>query len=284
MNPFFEKYDTPHEVPPFDKILNAHYLPAFTEGMTQHAAEVEAIATNTEAPTFANTIEALDRSGDLLDRVSIVFFNVKEAHTNDSLNAIAEEVAPKLSQHRDAIVLNEGLFARVKAVYDTRDSLSLTTEQMRLITETYKDFVRGGANLPADKKEELKKINEQLSLLDLKFDKNLLAETNSFKLVIDNEADLAGLPENVVAGAAEVAKADGMEGKWVFTLQKPSWIPFLTYSEKRELREKLYKAMYNRANNDNEFDNKEVIKQVPDLAVAKGQPDGLSQLGFLRGG
>ncbi|HNZ68735.1 MAG TPA: M3 family metallopeptidase [Prolixibacteraceae bacterium] len=269
MNPFFEKYDTPYEVPPFDKILNAHYLPAFTEGMTQHAAEIEAIAGNAEAPTFANTIEALDRSGDLLSRVSIVFFNVKEAHTNDSLNAIAEEVAPKLSQHHDAILLNETLFARVKAVYENRDSLTLTPEQMRLVTETYKGFVRGGANLPAEKKEELKKINEQLALLDLKFDKNLLAETNGFKLVLEDKADLAGLPENVVAGAAEEAKAAGMEGKWVFTLQKPSWIPFLTYSDKRELREKLYKAMYNRANNDNENDNKEVIRQYLKLRLQK---------------
>ncbi len=237
--------------------------------MTQHAAEIEAIAGNAEAPTFANTIEALDRSGDLLSRVSIVFFNVKEAHTNDSLNAIAEEVAPKLSQHHDAILLNETLFTRVKAVYENRDSLTLTPEQMRLVTETYKGFVRGGANLPAEKKEELKKINEQLALLDLKFDKNLLAETNGFKLVLEDKADLAGLPENVVAGAAEEAKAAGMEGKWVFTLQKPSWIPFLTYSDKRELREKLYKAMYNRANNDNENDNKEVIRQYLKLRLQK---------------
>ncbi len=268
-NPFFEKYDTPYEVPPFDKILNAHYLPAFTEGMKQHAIEVEAIASNTEAPTFANTIEALDRNGDLLDRVSIVFFNVKEAHTNDSLNAIAEEVAPKLSRHRDAILLNETLFARVNAVHGSRDTLTLHPEQARLLTETYKDFVRGGANLPADKKEVLKKINEQLSLLDLKFDKNMLAETNSFKLVIGDSAELAGLPETIVAGAAEEAKAAGMEGKWVFTLQKPSWIPFLTYSDKRALREKLYKAMYNRANNDNQYDNKEVIGQYLKLRLQK---------------
>jgi len=269
MNPFFETYTAPFEVPPFDKILNAHYLPAFQEGMKEHNAEIEKIAANSATPDFANTIEALDRSGDLLRRVSAVFFNIKEANTNDSINAIAEEVAPLLSQHNDAVLLNEALFARVKAVYDQKVSLQLNAEQARLLEETFKDFVRGGANLQTDKKEELKKVNEQLSLLELKFDKNLLAETNSFKLVIDNQDDLAGLPENVIAGAAEQAKADGMEGKWVFTLQKPSWIPFVTYSEERELREKIYKAMYNRGDNNNENDNKAVINQFVNLRLQK---------------
>lgn len=269
MNPFFETYTTPYEVPPFDKILNAHYLPAFQEGMKLQNAEIETLVSATETPGFANTIEALDRSGELLTKVSSVFFNVKEANTNDSINAIAEEVAPLLSQHNDAILLNEALFAKVKAVYGQKDSLGLNGEQTRLLEETYKNFVRGGANLPADKKEELKKVNEELSLLELKFDKNLLAETNAFKLIIDKQEDLAGLPENVVAGAAEEAKAAGMEGKWVFTLQKPSWIPFLTYSEKRDLREQLYKAMFNRANNGNENDNKAIINQFVNLRLKK---------------
>jgi peptidyl-dipeptidase Dcp len=269
MNPFFETYTTPYEVPPFDKILNAHYLPAFQEGMKQQNTEIEAIVSLTETPGFANTIEALDRSGELLTKVSSVFFNVKEANTNDSINTIAEEVAPLLSQHTDAILLNEALFAKVKAVYEQKAGLGLKGEQARLLDETYKSFVRGGANLPADKKEELKKVNEELSLLELKFDKNLLAETNAFKLVIDKQDDLAGLPENVVAGAADEAKSAGMEGKWVFTLQKPSWIPFLTYSEKRELREQLYKAMFNRANNGNENDNKAVINQFVNLRLKK---------------
>jgi peptidyl-dipeptidase Dcp len=269
MNPFFETYTTPYEVPPFDKILNAHYLPAFQEGMKQQNTEIEAIVSSTETPGFANTIEALDRSGELLTKVSSVFFNVKEANTNDSINTIAEEVAPLLSQHTDAILLNEALFAKVKAVYEQKAGLGLKGEQARLLDETYKSFVRGGANLPADKKEELKKVNEELSLLELKFDKNLLAETNAFKLVIDKQDDLAGLPENVVAGAADEAKSAGMEGKWVFTLQKPSWIPFLTYSEKRELREQLYKAMFNRANNGNENDNKAVINQFVNLRLKK---------------
>jgi len=269
MNPFFETYTTPYEVPPFDKILNAHYLPAFQEGMKQHNAEIEAIVSTAETPGFANTIEALDRSGELLTKVSSVFFNVKEANTNDSINAIAEEVAPLLSQHTDAILLNEALFARVKAVYEQKDNLGLNAEQARLLNETYKNFVRGGANLAADKKEELKKVNEELSLLELKFDKNLLAETNAFKLVIDKQEDLAGLPENVMAGAADEAKAAGMEGKWVFTLQKPSWIPFLTYAENRDLREQLYKAMFNRANNGNENDNKAIINQFVNLRLKK---------------
>ena len=269
MNPFFETYTTPYEVPPFDKILNAHYLPAFQEGMKQQNAEIEAIVAATETPGFVNTIEALDRSGELLTKVSSVFFNVKEAHTNDSINTIAEEVAPLLSQHTDAILLNEALFAKVKAVYEQKESLGLNTEQVRLLEETYKNFVRGGANLAPDKKEELKKVNEELSLLELKFDKNLLAETNTYKLVIDKQEDLAGLPDNVIAGAADEAKTTGMEGKWVFTLQKPSWIPFLTYSENRDLREQLYKAMFNRANNGNENDNKAIINQFVNLRLKK---------------
>lgn len=269
MNPFFETYTAPFEVPPFDKIKNKHYLPAFQEGMKRHNAEIELIVNNNSVPDFANTIEALDRSGDLLTRVSTVFFNIKDANTNDSIDNIAEEVAPLLSQHSDVILLNEALFAKVKAVYDQKESLQLNPEQARLLDETFKEFVRGGANLPADKKEELKKVNEQLSLLDLKFDKNLLAETNSFKMVIENKDDLAGLPENVVAAAADEAKANGMEGKWVFTLQKTSWIPFVTYSDKRELREKIYKAMYNRCDNDNEFDNKSVINQFVNLRLQK---------------
>ena len=269
MNPFIDKYTTPYEVPPFDKIKNADYLPAFTEGMKQHDAEISAIAGNSGEPSFTNTIEALDRSGELLTRVTAVFMNVKEANTNDSLNQIAEQVAPLLSQHHDAIYLNESLFARIKKIYESKESQNLNSEQQRLLSETYKRFVRGGANLTPEKKEELKKINEQLALLDLKFDNNLLAETNRFKLVIDKKEDLAGLPENVVAGAAEVAKATGNEGKWVFTLQKPSWIPFLTYSEKRELREKLYRAMFMRGNNNNENDNKAVINQYINLRLQK---------------
>lgn len=271
MNPFFEPYNTPFDVPPFDKIANAHYMPAFEEGMKQHLAEIDAIVNNTQAASFENTLEALDRSGDLLTRVSMVFFNVKEAHTNDEMDTIAETVTPLLSRHRDAINLNEKLFERVKAVYENRQNLQLNPEQQRLLSETYKGFVRGGANLEPAQKEELKKINEQLALLELKFGQNLLAETNNFRLVVEKQEDLAGLPESVISAASEEAREAGMDGKWVFTLHKPSWIPFLTYSENRELREKLYKAMYNRGNNGNEFDNREIINQLVNLRLQKAR-------------
>jgi len=270
MNPFFEAYNTPFQVPPFDKIQNRHYLPAFEEGIKQHDAEIELITDSEKAPDFANTIEALDYSGALLNRVSKVFLNLKEAVTNDSIQEIARTVAPMLSHHEDAINLNEKLFARVKAVNDQKSSLNLNMEQSRLLEETYKRFVRGGANLAADKKEQLKKINEELSLLDLKFGDNMLAETNAFKLVIDKKEDLAGLPESSISGAAEEAKNLKMEGKWVFTLQKPSWIPFVTYAQNRSLREKLYKAMYTRGNNNNANDNKAVISKIVNLRLQKG--------------
>jgi peptidyl-dipeptidase Dcp len=275
MNPFFETYSAPFGVPPFDKIENRHYLPAFKEGIIQHNRDINQIINNAATPDFDNTIVALDRSGELLSRVSTLFFNVKEANTNDSIDKIAEEVAPLLSQHTDEIFLNEKLFAKVKVVEDQANKLNLDGEQSRLLEEIYKRFVRGGANLAADQKEEFKKINTELSLLELKFGNNMLAETNNFKLVIDKKADLAGLPESVVAGAADDAKANNMEGKWVFTLQKPSWIPFLTCSDKRDLREKLYKAMYNRSNNNNEFDNKNIISKIVNLRLQKA-----NMLGF----
>jgi len=270
MNPFFEAYNTPFEVPPFDKIQNRHYLPAFEEGIKQHDAEIKIITDSEKAPDFANTIEALDYSGSLLKRVNLVFYNLKEAVTNDSLQEIARTVVPMLSQHEDAVNLNEKLFARVKAVNDQKSSLNLNLEQSRLLEETYKRFVRGGANLPADKKEQLKKVNEELSLLELKFGDNMLEETNAFKLVIDKKEDLAGLPESSIAGAADDAKTEKMDGKWVFTLQKPSWIPFVTYAENRGLREKIYKAMYNRGNNGNANDNKAVISKIVNLRLQKG--------------
>lgn len=268
-NPFFGEYKTPYQVPPFDKIYNKDYLPAYEEGIKQHNTEIAAIAESKEAPSFANTIEAIDRGGELLNKVDKVFSNLRDANTNDSIQAIAQKTAPMLTQHEDAVSMNEKLLARVKAVYEHKDKLNLNGEQSRLLEETYKGFVRGGANLTPDKKEQLKKINEELSLLDLKFGDNVLAETNAYKLVIDNKEDLAGLPESVVAAAAEEAKANKMEGKWVFTLQKPSWIPFLTYSQKRDLREKLYKAMYMRGNNNNEHDNKEVISKMVNLRLQK---------------
>ncbi len=270
-----EKFDTPFQVPPFSKIKNKHYLPAFKEAMKIQKEEIDAIVNNPDEPTFENTLVALDNSGELLNRVSNIFFNLKSADTNDSINQIAKEVSPLLSQHRDDIALNEGLFKRVKTVYDKQESLNLNTEQKMLLKKVYENFVRGGANLTGEQKERFREINKKLSMLTLKFGENLLNENNAFELVIDNEKDLAGLPEAVVSGAKETAEAKGYKDKWVFTLQKPSLIPFLTYSKKRDLREKIYKAYVNRGDNNNENDNKDIIKQIVNLRVERA-----NMLGF----
>lgn len=276
-NPFFSKYDTPFEVPPFDKIQNHHYLPAFREGMKQQEAEIEAIVNNAEAPDFANTIEAMEKSGQLLNKVSYVFFNLQQANTNDSLNAIAEEITPEITAHGDAVYLNDKLFERIKTVYNNRDNADLNTEQQMVLKKYYNNFVRGGANLSADDKEKLKKINNELAMLSLKFGDNQLKETNAYRLVIDNPKDLGGLPEGVIAAAAETAKEAGMEGKWVFTLHNPSIMPFLQYADNRDLREQIYKAYINRGSNDNAYNNWDNISKMVSLRVQKanllGFPD-----------
>jgi len=268
-NPFFADYETPFNVAPFEQIKAEHYMPGFNAGIEEQIKEIETIVTNSEVPSFENTIEAMDYSGTLLTKVSDVFFNLLSANTDSALQAIAKDVKPMLSKHSDDINLNEKLFARVKAVYEQKEELSLNTEQMMLLDKTYKGFVRGGANLPADKKDAFRKINGELSVLTLKFGDNVLAETNNFKLIIDNKEDLAGLPESAIKGAEETAKEAGMEGKWIFTLQKPSMIPFLQYADKRELREKLYKGYVNRGNKGNEFDNKEIIQKIVSLRVER---------------
>ena len=264
-NPFFEKYETPFNVPDFEQINNDHFIPAFRKGMEDQMKEIEVIANNNEEPSFENAVVALEESGVLLTRVSNVFYNLLSSITNDTLQNIAKKVAPELSKHRDDILLNAHLFSRVKIVYGNMDSLELNPEQAKLLDEAYKRFVRGGANLDENDQGKLRKINEKLSLLSLSFGDNLLAETNSFTLVIDNKEDLAGLPEPVIASAAETAAQKEMEGKWVFTLQKPSMIPFLQYSEKRNLREKIFKAYINRCNNGNEYDNKENVVEIASL-------------------
>lgn len=261
-NPFFTEYATPFGVPPFEQIEMAHYKPALLKGMEEHAKEVEAIVNNPEAPTFENTIAALDQSGELLRRVRTVFGGQNSVNTNDEMQALSREMSPLFSQHQDDIMLNPRLFARVKTVYENRASLNLDKEQSRLLEETYKDFVRGGANLPADKQETLRKLNSEIAMLQLTFGQNMLKETNAFRLVIDNEADLSGLPASLVANAAEAAKADGLEGKWVFTLHNPSVMPFLQYADNRALREKIFQGYINRGNNGNEADNKEVVKKL----------------------
>ena len=275
-NPLLSEFNTPFNVPPFDKIETKDYIPAFKEAMKKHIDEINTIVNNAEEPSFENTIVALDNSGILLDRVSSIFFNVKGANTNEELNKIAREVSPLLSKHGDDISLNEDLFKKVKAVYDKKDELNLNTEQAMLLKKAYKGFVRGGANLDEKKKTTLREINKDLSMATLQFGENVLKETNAFELVIDNEADLAGLPESSISSAKEAAKAKGYEGKWLFTLQKPSLIPFLTYSDKRDLREKMFKGYTNRCNNNNENDNKEIVKKIINLRIEKAHLLGYS--------
>jgi peptidyl-dipeptidase Dcp len=271
MNPFFSEYNTPFDIAPFDKIKNEHFAPAFEKGIEEHKKEIDAIVKNTDEPTFENTIEALDYSGGLLDKVTSVFYNLMSANTNDELQGIAKELAPKMSRHSDEILLNEDLFAKVKAVYEKKESLELTTEQNELLDKTYKSFARGGANLAKEDREELKKINEELSMLSLQFGENVLKETNKFKMVLDNEADLAGLPEGVIAAAAETAIATGDSGKWVFTIHRPSLYPFLQYSEKRDLREKLFKAYVNKGDNNDSLDNKKIAVKLANLRVKRAK-------------
>jgi peptidyl-dipeptidase Dcp len=268
-NPFFNEWDTPFEVPPFDQIKAAHFMPAYLKGFEEEKNDIKTIINNPEAPTFDNTIKALEYSGQLLLKVRMVFGNLNSANTNDSLQAINMEVAPLASKHRDDIILNDSLFQRVKTVFENMDKAKLSEEEKKVLDNTYKDFVRSGAALSPDDKDKLRKINEELSLLSVRFGQNLLAETNGFKLIIDRQEDLTGLPEGVKAQAAAMAKSLNMEGKWVFTLQVPSMTPFLQYSDRRDLREKLFTGYFMKGDNDNELDNKTIIARIAKLRVEK---------------
>ena len=271
-NPFFKEWTTPFGVPPFDEIKVEHYVPAVKEGIKQQEAEIEAIVNNADEPTFENTILAFDKSGALLSKVNGVFGPLNSANTSDEMQAVARELSPIITAHYNNVAMNAGLFKRIKAVYDQRNELDFDQEQMRVVEKFYEDFERGGANLSADDQAKLKEINIELSKLYLEFGENLLAETNkNFKMVIDNEEDLAGLPEDVIERAAKDAEKFGETGKWVFTMAKPSWIPFLTFSEKRDLREKLYRGYFMRGDNDNENDNKEIIKKIVPLRDEKAK-------------
>jgi peptidyl-dipeptidase Dcp len=270
-NPLIDQPATPFGVPAFDQVKLEHYMPAFEEAIRQDKAGIDAIANNTEAPTFENTIVALDRNGELLERVSSVFFNVLEADGNDEMDAIAEKVSPMLSELSSYITLNDKLFERVKAVYDQRESLDLTPEQMRLLTETYKGFADNGANLPADKKERLKQINEELDLLSLQFGRNVVAETNSCRRFVTSEEELKGLPESAKAAAAEEAAAAGHPGEWMFSPKRTSFTPVLQYCENRELRKQLLMDYTTRANHDNQNDNKAVIIREMELRIEKAK-------------
>jgi len=265
-NPFLKEYTTPFQVPPFNEIKLEHFMPAIDQGIQDHLSEIKAITSNPEAPNFENTILAFDQSGFILNRSSLTFDNLNQANTNDEMQTLAREITPKISTHRDNIMLNKELFSRIKAVYEKRKEMNLDAEQIRVTEKYYEDFVRSGANLPDDKQGELRKLNDELSMLCLKFGENVLAETNkNFMLVVDKEADLKGLPADVISAAAEVAKNSGKEGKWIFTLQKPSWIPFLQYAENRELRKKLYQGWLMRGNNNNANDNKDIVASIVKL-------------------
>ncbi len=271
-NPFFEDWKTPFQVPPFEQIKNEHYMPAFLEGMKQHQTEIEAIVKNQDAPTFENTLVVLDKSGKLLDKVSAVFYALNGANTNKEMQDIARQLSPLMTKHSDDINLNPGLFKKIKSIYDKRDKLKLDPDQLRLLEENYKGFVRGGANLEPAQQEKLRELNKQISLLQLTFGQNLLAETNAFKLVIEKQQDLSGLPQGAISSAAEAGNADSAtKGKWVITLQNPSVMPFLQFADSRILREQIFSAYINRGNNNNDKDNKPVIAKLIPLRLEKAQ-------------
>lgn len=270
-NPFFTEYATRFAVPPFDEIRIEHYKPAFLTGMEEHQREIDAIVNNTAAPDFENTIVALDRCGKLLRNVSAVFFGLNSANTSDEMQALNRELSPLTSRHYDDIMLNRKLFDKVKHTYERRKDANLNREQERLLEETYRDFVRSGAGLDAEKQNRLRELNSQISLLQLTFGQNMLKETNGFRLVIDTEEDLSGLPQNLINVAADEAKSAGMDGKWVFTLHNPSIMPFLQFSDRRELREKIFTGYLNRGNNNNDADNKETVRQLVTLRLEKAR-------------
>ena len=258
MNPFFEEYETPFKIPPFEKIKFEHYEPAFMQGIDEHQKEIVKIAQNEKEPTFENTLEALESSGKTLDKVANVFYNLLGSNTNDEFDALAVKMSPLLSAHNDKILLNKELFERIKILKNNEPSLKLSDEQKRLLDETYKRFQRAGANLDQEAMIRLTEINSSLSSLSVQFDQNVLKETNGYSLIIDDPDDLQGLPNEEIRQASLLASSEGHDGKWVFKPTRVSMYPFLTYSEKRELRENLYKSYILRGDNDNDFDNKEI--------------------------
>lgn len=272
-NPFLSEFETPYGTPDFDRIKVEHYEPAFLKGIEQQNEEIKAIVENPEEPSFENTIVALDNSGEILARVSGVFFALTEADTNDEMMALEAKIAPMLSEHSDNIFLNQNLYKRVAAVHAQEEAgkIQLTTEQHYLLDKYYKEFVRSGAGLDAQKQERLREINKQLSTLTIEFGNHVLADNNDYLLVVDKKEDLAGLPDAVIAGAAQEAKAHGKDGKWVFTLQESSRTPLLQYAQNRELRKNIYQAYTSLGNRGNANDNKEVLKKVLALRLEKAQ-------------
>jgi peptidyl-dipeptidase Dcp len=276
-NPFFTEWQTPYGVPPFDQIQNKHFLPAYREALKQLQADIDRIAENPEQPTFENTIVAMDNAGALLAKVSGVFMNLVESDSDPERQAIEEEISPALSKSSDDIYLNARLFSRVKAVFEQQGALNLDAEATALLEKTYKAFIRSGANLNGEDQAKLRKINEELALLSVKYGQNVLADNNAFRIIIDNPADLSGLSAAVVQAAAERAAAEGHEGKWVFTLDAASRIPFLQYADNRELRRRMLEGYAHKGNNNNANDNKETVQKIASLeyqkAVLLGFPD-----------
>lgn len=270
-NPFFAGFDAPFQVPPFDRIKPEHFLPAFEKGMAEQRAAVAAIVADPAPPDYDNTIAALDRSDKRLSTVNRVFGGLASADTNDELKAIQKEISPRLAAHRDEISLNKTLFERIKAVYEKKASLGLDAEQAFVLENLYKSYIRNGAGLDEAGRATLREINQKLSRLSVQYNQNVLSETNAFRLVVEKEADLAGLPESSVAAAAEAARAAGLEGRWLFTTQKPSLIPFLMFAGNRGLREKIYTAYIKRGDNDNEFDNKKILSDIIKLRVERAR-------------
>ncbi len=268
-NPFYAPSTLPYGAPPFDLIRDEHFAPAFEAGMRAERAEVAAIAANPQAPTFANTIEALERSGLLLNRVSTVFFNLSSAHTNPQIQALQKTLAPQLSAHEDAIYLDAALYGRVRNLYESRSTLGLDAESLRLLERYHTNFVRAGARLDETQKERLRRINEDLSTLTTQFQQNLLADTNASAVVVTREAQLEGLPEDARAAAAEAAKARGLDGQWLFNLQLPTGQAALSSLQDRDLRERLFFASISRGNNDNQYDNKLVLATIATLRAER---------------
>jgi Zn-dependent oligopeptidase len=274
MNPLTHKFTTKHDTAPFSQIKNEHFLPAFAEAIAEAKKEVDAITNNPGAPTFENTVEAMSFSGEMLERVSSIFFNLHSAETNDEIQQIAQEVSPMLSEFGNDVRLNKALFERVKTVYDNRESLNLTAEQSTLLEKQYKGFSRNGANLPDADKEKLRSIDKELSKLSLEFGENVLAETNAYQMHITDEKDLSGLPEGAIESARELAISQDKEG-WIFTLDHPSYIPFMTYADNRELRKKLALAFGAKGYNGNDHDNREIV-----IKIAKLRHDRAKLLGY----
>ncbi|WP_299364719.1 M3 family metallopeptidase [Winogradskyella sp.] len=263
-------FQTPYNTAPFSEIKNEDFLPAFKIAIEKAKAEIDAITNDSEAPNFKNTIEALDYSGEELDRISSIFFNLNSAETNDEIQKIAQEVSPLLSEFSNDITLNEDLFKRVKTVYDSKSSLDLTKEQTTLLDKKYKSFSRNGANLPEDKKERLRAIDKELSQLKLKFGEHILAETNKFEMHLTDESDLSGLPEGAKEAAKQLAESKGKTG-WLITLDYPSYIPFMTYADNRKLREELSKAFGSKGFKNDDLDNQDIVLKIVNLRFERAQ-------------